>query len=793
VVFDRVRLSSQATEVANAVRGAGEVGKLVQELQLERLQAVSAWVHSTSAADYDQAITEVNDHVTRLLGGAVDGLSSDVRVALGHIGDLNVVRAQATAANPDWLAITTEYATTIKGLIDALHLERNVDVNTAAGRQVVGLDAVLRADEQISASATLLVVVAAQPKNEGAFILYESSLAGVNVQFSRFTEFGTPEQVALYQQVQEEFGQQLGTLSYGEGVDPRPALANLSLFAIVPGLKDVISAGLKVENKIVTDVVDVTAKQKRTALYTAYGVGAAVLLVLILVGLLSAAVARAVVTPLTRLTGSADRVARVAQAELVRVADDEAEATSVIHLDPVDVRANDEIGDLARAFEEVQGTAVQLVERQAASRRNVAQMFGHIGRRTQNLVARQIALIDWLEREETDPARLQQLYRLDHVSSRLRRSAQSLVVLSGNDGANPHLNPLPLADLVRLALGEIEDYTRVDVEVPQDLVITPAAVSDLVLVLAELMENATAFSPPHTRVTVFGQSLPHGSARISVVDHGLGLNAERLAEENARLNRRERLDLTPTEVLGLFVVGRLARRHAMGVTLLSTPGGGLTATIQLPPELLVQPLLVAQPMAPQVLPPAPVPALPGRVVARASVLTAAPGPETGALTRAIESVRTGSAWNAFVPRQRGAETIEGQEVPLALPSVPAGPPAAEPVPVAANRASIPEAPPTWPPTPVVPSAPPVAPAPPMASPPGRPERPQPPAYSGSAPAPAYAAPTGNAAHPRPHPSVGRTRGRRATAAPPRPGPCPGRGARRQSVPHLQPERPSGRP
>jgi len=163
VVYDRVRLSSQATEVANAVRSAGEVGKLIQELQLERLQAVSAWVHSTSSADYDQAITQVNDHVTRLLGGAVDGLSSDVRVALGHIGDLNIVRAQATAANPDWLAITSEYAATIKGLIDALHLERDVDVSTAAGRQVVGLDAVLRADEQISAERLVLTRRPARP------------------------------------------------------------------------------------------------------------------------------------------------------------------------------------------------------------------------------------------------------------------------------------------------------------------------------------------------------------------------------------------------------------------------------------------------------------------------------------------------------------------------------------------------------------------------------------------------------------------------------------------------------
>ena len=119
----------------------------------------------------------------------------------------------------------------------------------------------------------------------------------------------------------------------------------------------------------------------------------------------------------------------------MRVADDETEAAERIHLDPVDIRARDEVGDLARAFERVQDTAARLVERQVASRRNVAEMFGHIGRRTQGLVARQVALIDGLENDETDAAKLQQLYRLDHLSNRLLRNASSLVVLSGADWA----------------------------------------------------------------------------------------------------------------------------------------------------------------------------------------------------------------------------------------------------------------------------------------------------------------------------------------------------------------------
>ena len=180
----------------------------------------------------------------------------------------------------------------------------------------------------------------------------------------------------------------------------------------------------------------------------------------------------------------------------------------------------------------MQSTAARLVERQVAGRRNVAQMFGHVGRRTQNLVGRQIALIDRLEQQETDPGRLEHLYRLDHISSRLRRNAGSLVVLSGSAGADAHIAPVPLADVVRLALGEIEDYTRVEVQVPAGVSAAPAVVGDLVLALAELMENATVFSPPHTRVLVAAE--PSGvGARLTVVDHGIGMT-ERAAGRGER-------------------------------------------------------------------------------------------------------------------------------------------------------------------------------------------------------------------------------------------------------------------
>ena len=256
-------------------------------------------------------------------------------------------------------------------------------------------------------------------------------------------------------------------------------------------------------------------------------------LILLLVVLLSVAVARTVARPLTRLTRSADRVARVAEAELVRVADDESESAQPVRLEPVDVGARDEIGDLARAFDRVQSTAARLVERQVAGRRNVAQMFGHVGRRTQNLVGRQIALIDRLEQQETDPGRLEHLYRLDHISSRLRRNASSLVVLSGAAGADEHIAPVPLADVVRLALGEIEDYTRVDVQVPAGVVGRAgghrrpgAGAGRADGERHRLLPAAHPGAGDRARRPALG-------ARLTVVDHGIGMT-ERAAGRGER-------------------------------------------------------------------------------------------------------------------------------------------------------------------------------------------------------------------------------------------------------------------
>ncbi|MGC5289212.1 sensor histidine kinase [Micromonospora sp. DT231] len=676
VMLDRVAAAQRASDTAERVRLASRVGSLVQDLQQERVLSVGFLLGRVERGEVVRKSADVDDRVADLRAGRSGALTDRVDRALDGVSSLIDLRTSVLArvANPG--QVMDAFGPVNKGLIDSLRLVFGVDTDTLPGRQVLALDGLLRADEGLGACATLSLLVKAVG-NSDTINGYVACIAALLVDNQRFRSLITPEQLMVAQLNDAAVAARTSSDFLASSArDPATAVRDVPMEALFPAVRTMIRLGQFVEKKLVADVLtEVTAEQRR-ALTAAYLVGATAALILALVVLLSAAVARTVARPLTRLTRSADRVARVAEAELVRVTDDEGESPQPVRLEPVDIRANDEIGDLARAFDRVQSTAARLVERQVAGRRNVAQMFGHVGRRTQNLVGRQIALIDRLEQQEADPGRLEHLYRLDHISSRLRRNAGSLVVLSGSAGADAHTAPVPLADVVRLALGEIEDYTRVEVRVPAGISAAPAVVGDLILALAELMENATAFSPPHTRVLVAAE--PSGvGARITVVDHGIGMGEQRLAEENARITRRERLDLAPTEVLGLFVVGRLARRHGWEVGLAATAGGGVTAHLEIPSTSLV--LRRADPAGSTVAR-ASVPERDRRTVAASeraarSVTPTVDEPgrfDSDLLNRATRSLEASPSWNAFSPGQPPQQPVATPQEPepSAAPSTP---------------------------------------------------------------------------------------------------------------------------
>jgi signal transduction histidine kinase len=253
-------------------------------------------------------------------------------------------------------------------------------------------------------------------------------------------------------------------------------------------------------------------------------------------------------------------------------------------LDEIAVATGDEVGELATVMNTVQGAVVDLAVEQAVLRRNLADSFVSLGRRNQNLLSRQMDLITELQRHEVVPEVLAELFRLDHLATRMRRNAESLLVLAGNDSPRRWSASVAVVDVIRAALGEVEHYHRVDLRVIEPFTILGHAAADLAHLLAELLENALLFSPPDEVVVVRGLTQLAGYT-IAIVDAGVGMPATEIAQANRRLAGAEAFTVAPSKYLGHYVAGNLAARHAIHVQLQNATGPGVTAIVRLPVTL----------------------------------------------------------------------------------------------------------------------------------------------------------------------------------------------------------------
>ncbi|MGW3103389.1 nitrate- and nitrite sensing domain-containing protein [Streptomyces sp. NPDC001100] len=247
--------------------------------------------------------------------------------------------------------------------------------------------------------------------------------------------------------------------------------------------------------------------------------------------------------------------------------------------------AEDETGQVAEALGTVHRAALRAAVERAELASGISGVFVNLARRSQVLVHRQLSLLDSMERRSEDPNELSDLFRLDHLTTRMRRHAESLIILSGAAPGRAWRMPVSLTNVVRAAVSEVEDYARVEVRQLPEASVLGTAVADLTHLLAEIVENAAQFSPPHTRVRVTGEPVGNGYA-VEVEDRGLGMGPETLAEANRRIEQSEALDLFDSDRLGLFVVSRLAARHGIKVHLRTSPYGGTTAVVLLPTALL---------------------------------------------------------------------------------------------------------------------------------------------------------------------------------------------------------------
>lgn len=320
----------------------------------------------------------------------------------------------------------------------------------------------------------------------------------------------------------------------------------------------------------------------------AVGAGVVALAVLVAILLATILVARSLSRPLRRLRADALTVATKRLPALVDRLRTEDPNAVPLTVPPLGVDTADEIGEVARAFDAVHREATRLAGEEARLRANWRTVFVNLARRSQTLVDSQLGIIDELERSERDDGRLARLFRLDHLATRMRRHGENLLVLGGHDPARRWDEPLPLVDVLRAAVSEVEKYDRVDVrDGTPSRSVRAEAVSDVVHLVAELIDNATAYSPPGSRVLVVTGAGAHGSTTVEVTDRGVGLSDDECDFFNARLADPPTEDAEVSRRMGLFVVARLARRQGVTVRLRPAADVGLTGVVTLPARLVV--------------------------------------------------------------------------------------------------------------------------------------------------------------------------------------------------------------
>jgi signal transduction histidine kinase len=352
------------------------------------------------------------------------------------------------------------------------------------------------------------------------------------------------------------------------------------------GADDELAAMQSTETLIAGNIAARASQLQQSAQGTALTYGVITVVVLLIVLLAALVVARSLVLPLRRLRAGALNIASVQLPERVRLLTESPDAAASMEVAPINVPYKDEIGEVARAFDQVHSEAVRLAGEQALLRSTFNAMFVNLSRRSQSLIERLARMIDNLEQNEADPDRLGSLFSMDHLVTRMRRNSENLLLLAGHENPRKRSESASLADVARAAISEIEQYNRIALNVAPGVAVIGVAVSDVAHLLAELIENATIFSPKDTPVHVVMQEVSSGGVLIEIKDQGIGVSEARLADMNWRLDNPPTIDVSVSRHMGLFAVARLAERHRVRVRLRSAAPQGLSALVWLPESVV---------------------------------------------------------------------------------------------------------------------------------------------------------------------------------------------------------------
>ncbi|WP_042167986.1 nitrate- and nitrite sensing domain-containing protein [Streptomyces sp. NBRC 110035] len=589
-------MTQQATELAAA-------------LQEERDQSAGPLAHGGKATDFgvkghrektDRARKNFLDSSEEINNASRDGNLTGVRDNLvqlaGDLGDLEKIRNTAYVAEGNSTQTVEAYHRLIENLIGLSQDMAEATSNSEMIQRTRALGAFSAAKEY--ASIQRAVLAAALPANNTSFgdlaendrLYAESALESQKSEVRSFKSiYGEDPATELLLPIEDGNATIQATDKYASrALVSAGGLESMDKRSYRDWLDDSSTKLQQMKNveHTLLEEMEQKARELRSATERDAIISGALILIVLGVSLVGAfVVARSMIRSLRRLEDTATKVAQERLPELVKQlseADPQDVDTSV---ESVGVHSRDEIGRVAAAFDDVHREAVRLAAEQALLRGNVNAMFTNLSRRSQGLIQRQLSLISELESREADPDQLSSLFKLDHLATRMRRNGENLLVLAGEEPGRRWTRPVPLVDVLRAAASEVEQYERIELASVPGTEVAGRVVNDLVHLLAELLENATSFSSPQTKVKVTGHALPDGRVLIEIHDTGIGLSPEDLAAINERLASPPTVDVSVSRRMGLFVVGRLSQRHGIRIQLRPSDSGGTTALVMLPVDV----------------------------------------------------------------------------------------------------------------------------------------------------------------------------------------------------------------
>ncbi|GIJ29386.1 hypothetical protein Vqi01_45480 [Micromonospora qiuiae] len=595
-----VRQVMNAGTVHDLVELSTQAGALARALQGERVIAAVELTTRSQAASvkFDEQVGRTDAEIAEFQRGRAKvtaGVPALQRIDAG-LNALSTVREQVRSSPRATLsAVAFSYRILIADLL-AFRASVATDTSTGIADDVRAAVAVSEAGEAIGQLQVIVLrslaggvlTPAGQQETVGAQARFaEASNAFLALAepkwVANWEQIGTDQQVVAAQRLQDQVGRTLP----GDRLE-------VDANEWVEATDGWISRMFQIQGEVDTAVADRVAAERQALLRNALLQSVGILVVLVLTAVLTGVVARRITRRLRSLRNTVTKVAYDRLPAVVRelnaappgsVRPDEVADHSVSEFR---ITGSDEIAEVATATRALHREAVRIAGEQAVMRANISEIFVHLSRREQRLVDAMLAQVDQVERDEADPERLQQLYQLDHLATRMARINQSLLVLGGSGISRVRQEPVPLDHVIQAALSQIEHYTRVRIgTVDRELCIAGPAVDETVHLLAELLDNATGYSPPESEVLVTGHALSD-RAIVQVVDQGVGLSPQRCDQLNAALANPASVDVSGVRAMGLTVVSRLADRHGIGVELRPGPTRGTVAEIAMPAAIVVR-------------------------------------------------------------------------------------------------------------------------------------------------------------------------------------------------------------